>query len=95
MSFLSKLFGGGRAGGSGAAAAPPTQTYNGYTIRATPFQERDRYQVCGIIARVVDGQMRERQFIRADSSPALDDAVEMTFMKARQIIDHKGSDLPD
>ena len=94
MSFLKKLFGGG-AGRPEAAATPArTLDYKGYVIRATPFRERDRYQVCGVIGREVDGVMKEQTFIRADASPSLDDAIEMTFFKGRQIIDHGGGDLP-
>ncbi len=93
MSFLRKLLGLG-----GASEAQPiatrTMDYRGYVIRATPFKERDRFQVCGAIGRQIDGVMKEQTFIRADSSPSIDDAVEMTFLKARQIIDLGGGDLP-
>jgi hypothetical protein len=92
MSFLKKLFGGGKA--EEVAAVAPSQQYKGYVIRATPFKDKERFQVCGVIAKEIDGEIRENTFIRADSSPMRDDAVEMTFFKARQIIDQGGGDLP-
>ena len=92
MSFLKKLFGGGKA------EVPPevakTIDYQGYLVRATPFKENDRYQVCGVISREIDGVLKEEKFIRADASPLFDDAVEMTFFKARQIIDLRGGEMP-
>lgn len=96
MSFLKKLLGlGGGADGGGKAPAPAkTLDYKGYLITATPFRENDRYQVCGVIGREIDGVAKEQRFIRADALNSLDDAVEMTFFKARQIIDQGGADLP-
>ena len=90
MSFLSKFFGGGPK----KPEPPKTQEYKGYVIAATPFMERERWQVAGSITLVIDGAERTESFIRADSTPSLDDAVEMTFFKARQIIDQRGPDLP-
>lgn len=96
MSFLKKLFGGGAS--NGAAPANDThrsdpQDYKGFRIVATPYKEGGQYQLCGVISREVDGATREHRFIRADRFPALDDAVEMTFLKARQIIDQQGERL--
>jgi hypothetical protein len=92
MSFLKKLFGGGKAESPPEAAK--TIDYQGYLVRATPFKENDRYQVCGVISREIDGVLKEEKFIRADASPVFEDAVEMTFFKARQIIDLRGGEMP-
>ncbi len=90
MSFLSKLFGGAPK----KPEPPKTQEYKGFLITAAPFIDRERWQIAGVIAREVDGAMKEEPFIRADSTSSLDDAVEMSFFKARQIIDQRGAETP-
>jgi hypothetical protein len=92
MSFFRKLFG----LGNGEAAQNEAQssiTYEGYEIIATPYQERGKYQLCGIIAKEIDGERKEHRFIRADQFTSVEDAVEMTFFKGRQIIDQTGMRL--
>lgn len=91
MSFLKKLFG----GGAKAEPPAPASEHNGYTIRATPFQEGGQWQLCGVIEKEIGGEMKSHRFIRADRFPGRDDAVEMTFMKARQIIDQSGDRVFD
>jgi hypothetical protein len=95
MSFLKKLFG---LGGSSASKEPdpasaPSQEHEGYTIRATPYEEGGRFQLCGVISKEIDGEMKEHRFIRADKLATMEDAVSMTFFKGRQIIDQMGEDL--
>ncbi len=89
MSLLSRLF--GRGGGKAAASPAPASTleHKGHTIRATPFEERGRWQVCGSIVWAIDGAAREEPFIRADSASSREDAVELTLFKGRQIIDQR------
>lgn len=95
MSFLKRLFGIG-GGGEGAGAEPPAseaQDYKGFTIRATPFKADGQYQTCAVITREVAGVMKEHRLIRADRFAALDTAVEISFRKARQMIDEQGDRL--
>jgi len=87
MSFLKKLFGGGEPK---LEAPPPSAEHGGFTIHATPYQEQGQWQMCGVIEKAVDGEVKAHRFIRADRFASKDDAVEMTFMKARQIIDQSG-----
>ena len=89
MSFLKKLFGLGGGEAPQEARAEP-QDYEGFTILATPYKEGGQYQLCGVISKEIDGERREHRFIRADRFASMDDAVEMTLMKARQIIDQQG-----
>lgn len=95
MSFLKKLFGAGKAqeGAANDAHRSEPQEYKGFAIVATPYKEGGQYQLCGVISKQIDGAAREHRFIRADRFPGLDDAVEMTFLKARQIIDQQGEQL--
>ena len=94
MSFLKKLFGLGGAEPTKDAAQSST-TYEGYKIIATPYEERGKFQLCGIIAKEIDGERKEHRFIRADQFTSLEDATEMTFFKARQIIDQTGARIFD
>ncbi|MCX7326082.1 MAG: HlyU family transcriptional regulator [Hyphomicrobiales bacterium] len=87
MSFLKKMFGGGAPKPEEPA---PTSEHNGFTIHATPYQEQGQWQMCGVIEKEIGGELKSHRFIRADRFPAKTDAVEMTFMKARQIIDQSG-----
>ncbi|MEJ1160433.1 HlyU family transcriptional regulator [Prosthecomicrobium sp. N25] len=97
MSFFKKLFGlgGGAEGGQAPAKPAGRQEHNGFTIEATPFVEGGQHQVCGVISKEVDGVRREHRFIRADRFASKDDAVDMTFRKARQVIDERGDRVFD
>lgn len=86
MSFFKKLFGGGAAS---PPEAPPEE-YNGYLIRATPYQEAGQWQMCGVISKAFDGAVKEHRFVRADRFPSREDAVTFTVQKARQVIDLSG-----
>jgi hypothetical protein len=97
MSFWKSLFG-GAAGASASAndehrSAP--QEHKGFRIVATPYKEAGQHQLCGVISKEIDGETRERRFVRADRFASLDDAIAMTFLKARQIIDQQGERLFD
>ena len=90
MSIFSALF--GRGGGKTAKPADPVE-YKGYVIRATPYKDNGHYQTAGTIEREIGGVKKEHRFIRADAYAAYDDAVALTFSKARQIIDLQGEKI--
>jgi len=87
MSLFKRLFG----GSSGKAPLPePTMEHDGYTVRATPYQENGQWQLCGVIAREIDGVTKEHRFVRADRFADRDTAIEMAFDKAKRIITEQG-----
>lgn len=90
MSFLKKLFGGGP---ENVEAAAKTLEYKGFTIAATPYKDGGQYQTCGVISMDKDGARREHKFIRADRFASLEEAVQFSFGKGRQIIDQQGERL--
>lgn len=90
MSFLKKLFGLGGSEDAQAPAAEKTLEHDGYVIRATPFKEGGRYQLCGVITKTIGGVEHKHDFIRADTFVLIEDAIEMTFFKGRQLIDQQG-----
>ena len=87
MSFLKKLFG-------GAPSAPEKQAeaidYHGFTIRATPYSEGGQYQLCGVIEKNIDGELKSHRFVRAEKFPGQGEAEEFTIVKAKQMIDQMG-----
>ena len=86
MSLFKRLF-----GGSTPKPLPePTMEHDGYVVRATPFQENGQWQLCGVIAREIGGEVREHRFVRADRFADRDTAIEMAFDKAKRIITEQG-----
>ena len=86
-SFFSKLL--SAFGGNAAPAAPKEvepREYDGCRIFATPIREGSQFRLAGRIEKVFDGQVRVRNFIRADIFTTEDDAVEFTFRKGEQIV---------
>lgn len=93
MSFLKRLFGG--AGAEEVPSSKPAKEieHKGFTIRATPFKEGGQFQTCGVVSKEVDGVLKEHRFIRADRFATLDDAVDVSLSKGRQLIDEQGERL--
>ena len=90
MSFWKKLFGGGGSSEAGPAAPAKSVEYNGFTIRAAPYKSEGQYQTAGVVEKEIAGERKEHKFIRADRFPSLDDAVEFSLAKGRQIVDEQG-----
>src|SRR5262245_20887923 len=92
MSFWKSLF--GRRSKSAEARGEPVE-YNGFIIRAAPFEEGGRYQTAGVIEKEVGGVRKEHRFIRADTHATFETAVEFSVLKARQMIDQMGERMFD
>src|SRR4051812_15443887 len=98
MSFIKSLFGSlfsGAVGGTetaGAAGPAPAKSmeHKGFTGSAAPFEHEGRYQTAGTIEKEIDGVRRQHRFIRADSHPSMDQAVEFSIQKGCQIVDQMG-----
>ena len=88
MSFWKSLFGGGASDSEAKASAPVE--YNGFMIQAAPYKAEGQYQTAGVITKDVGGVTKEHKFIRADRHASLDDAVEFSLSKAKQIVDQQG-----
>jgi hypothetical protein len=92
MSFLKRLFGGGESAKAEPATAAETE-HKGFIIRATPFKEGGQFQTCGVVAKEIGGVLKEHKFIRADRFATLDDAVNVSLSKGRQLVDEQGERL--
>lgn len=90
MSFWKKLFGGSTEKTSEQTKKAGQIEHKGFIVTAMPFTEGGQYQVCGVISKEVDGEVKEYRFIRADRCSSIDDAATITFNKGRQIIDEQG-----
>jgi hypothetical protein len=91
MSFLKSLFGGGTSNYPAGTSAPTKSAeHKGFTIEARPFKEGGQYQLCGVIAKTVDGVRKEHRFVRADRFSGQDEAADITLNKGRQIVDERG-----
>ena len=94
MSFWKRLFGGSAPKPAEAAAAPVLEI-DGHTVTATPYLDGGQWQLCGVIAREIDGTLREHRFVRADRFTDRETAIDMVFVKARLIIAQSGAHLFD
>jgi hypothetical protein len=97
MSLFKSLFGNllsgaGAASPKATAAAAPAKSmeHKGFTVSAAPFEQDGRYQTAGTIEKDVDGVRKQHRFIRADSHPSIDQAVEFSIQKGCQIVDQMG-----
>jgi hypothetical protein len=99
MSFLKRLFGGkldtaaNDTAVTGGAKPVASAEHNGFTIHATPFQEGGQWQLCGVIAKEIGGEMKSHRFIRADRFPDKNEAAGFILAKGRQIVDERGEGL--
>jgi hypothetical protein len=89
MSFLKRLFGGGGEKVDAPVVAKEIE-HKGFIIRATPYKRDGQYQTSGTVSKEVAGVVKEHKFIRADRFAGLDDAVEVSLSKGRQIVDEQG-----
>ena len=89
MSFLKKLFGGGKS--EDAAPKPGRQVeYKGFLITASPYKEGGQWQTCGTVSKTIDGEAKEHRFIRADRFADEEAAADHAIMKGQQIVDQMG-----
>jgi hypothetical protein len=89
--FFSMLSGGGAEPKAEAKVEP--QEHAGCRIFAEPMREGSQIRLAGRIEKDVDGRTLVRTFVRADMFTAMDDALDCTFRKGRQIIDQNGASL--
>lgn len=76
-------------GGAGEPAADAVE-YNGYRICPAPYPSKGAYQTAGTIEKEIGGEMKEHRFIRAETHPSRDQAIEFSIAKAKQLIDEQG-----
>lgn len=93
MSFLKSLFGGRKQTEEKPAGPLKSVEHNGFTIHATPYQEGGQYQLCGVVEKMIDGELRSHRFVRADRFPAVQEATDFTIVKGQQLADQQGDTI--
>ena len=95
MSFLRGLFGGKSGAAAPKVKAADAVDYKGYKIQPAPQRQEGQWLTGGVISKEIDGEVKERSFLRADLFAAKEDADTCALAKARQIIDERGDKLFD
>ncbi|MFD2207767.1 HlyU family transcriptional regulator [Kiloniella antarctica] len=97
MSFFSKLFGNSK---SKEPDTPPEEEpvfYKGYAIRVAPGKaDNGQWRLSGYIVKASEEESEsdmERFYLRADTFPSREEAVDFSLRKGRQIIDEQGDRL--
>ncbi|MFW5969503.1 MAG: HlyU family transcriptional regulator [Halofilum sp. (in: g-proteobacteria)] len=96
--MLKKLFGGRGSKRTSGPLQPgdtaATERYEGYELLARPIREGGVWRVAGTV-RSGEGESAEDQdFVRADTMADHDEAVQMSLLKARQLVDERGRGHP-
>ncbi|MEN8895370.1 MAG: HlyU family transcriptional regulator [Yoonia sp.] len=86
MSWIKRLFG-------GAPAEPTFEDYNGYRIFVTPQPTGGKYRLGARIELDVDGETLVHDLIRADVLDNIEQANNVSLLKAKQVIDQQGKDM--
>lgn len=97
MSFFSKLFGFSSQNTEEPKSKDEPVMYEGYAIVPSPDKaDSGQWRLSGYIKKLnenPDDPEMERFFLRADTFPTREEAVEFTVRKGRQIIDEQGKRL--
>lgn len=82
-------------GGKPESATVEPVLHDGYEIFAEPRPAGAQWQIAGRIEKEIDGERKTHVFIRADTMPSTDEAVEHMVRKAKVMIDQQGERLFD
>jgi hypothetical protein len=93
MSFLKKLFGGGRSDEPKGDKVLGQESHKGFLIKAIEMRAGSEYQLAGTIEKEVAGELKTYRFIRADRMGSVDDLIALALSKGRQIIDEQGDGI--
>lgn len=95
--MLGKLFGGRRGKQTDGPLQPgdiaASEHHEGYEIQARPIREGNVWRVAGTVRTGAGETAREHDFVRADTMADHDEAVRMSLLKARQLVDDRGMTL--
>jgi len=89
MSLFSRLF------GSSEPKKDPvvTEDYKGFAITPEPIKESDGHRIAARIEKEIDGAMKTHHLIRADVCSNLEEAIQLSATKAKQMVDQEGDRL--
>ena len=84
-------------GGSGGGGGGTTCNYpdwvagaNYVTGALVRYPANGQYQTCGVIEKDFPDGPKQHRFVRAETHPSLDDAIQFAVTKGKQIVDQQG-----
>ncbi|MDX1610298.1 MAG: HlyU family transcriptional regulator [Halofilum sp. (in: g-proteobacteria)] len=75
---------------AGPAEIADRESYRGLELQARPIREGELWRVAGRICRAGEPDGPRHDFIRVDTMASHDEAVRLSLMKARLIVDERG-----
>ncbi len=93
MSILKFLFGGKSETQDAKPKLLGEDDYKGFIISAIEMKSGSEYQLFGRIEKEINGEIKVKEFIRADKLSSIEEARKFTHKKGRQIIDEQGEEL--
>ena len=78
------------AGGAAEEPAAEPVEYKGYRIQPAPYRTDSHYQTAGTIEKETPEGVKTHRFVRADTHPTREGAIDFAIAKAKQIIDLQG-----
>ena len=94
MSIFSKLFGGGAPKEPESPKREDPVEHEGLMIIAAPEKaDGGQWRLAGYIQKNTENGEMERFFLRADTFPSRQEAIDFAHRKGRQIIDQQGDRL--
>ena len=94
FNVLKRLFGGNVSGNSTAKPAASVE-YAGFEIIPRPRQVANGWSTEADIKKTIGGESKHHAFIRADTSPTRDTAIELIISKAKVLIEQRGDGVFD
>ncbi len=88
--LLGGLFGGKPKAEAGPARRGEGVEYNGFTIYPASCKSGAQWRTEGVIAKELEGAVKEHHFIRADTHASREDADACAVTKAKRIIEESG-----
>ena len=92
LKFLRTL-GFGKGQDDASVIPPEAVDYKGYMIVPTPRKVETGWTTEGRISKEIGGVLKSRPFIRVDTHSDRDDAVTLSILKAKKIIDEQGDEV--
>ncbi|MBF9030222.1 hypothetical protein HKCCE3408_07430 [Rhodobacterales bacterium HKCCE3408] len=87
MSLLSKLF------GSSPKSGPEPEFHGDFRIYPEPKSEQGSYRVGARIEKDFGEETKVHHLVRADTMASVDEAMQFSVLKAKQVIDEQGDRL--
>jgi hypothetical protein len=87
------MFGWFKKSGAKKSVEPDWIEYKGFRIAATPKSEGGQHRVGGRIEKGEAESLKSHSFVRADLIPSLNEANDISLMKARLMVDQLGDRL--